>query len=75
MSTRIDPAMAGKEFYTTAEAAELLDLNRETVRHYCQGSDPKIKAQKVGRDWLIPRAEINRYKRDRREVGRPAGDE
>ena len=68
---KIDPKVAGKEFFTTAEAAEELGLNRDTVRHYCQGDNPRIKALKVGRDWLIPRAEIDRYERDRRDVGRP----
>lgn len=75
MSTKIDPKMAGKEYFTTAEAAERLGLNRDTVRHYCQGDEPRIKATKVGRDWLIPRAEIDRYERDRRDVGRPPADE
>jgi excisionase family DNA binding protein len=65
--------MAGKEFFTSAEAADLLGLSKDTVRHYCQGDEPRIKGTKLGRDWLIPRSEIDRYERDRREVGRPAG--
>lgn len=67
MSTKIAKALAGKEFLSTREAAEILGLNYHTLRHYCQGDNPRIKAEKIGRDWLIPRAEVERYKRERRE--------
>lgn len=74
VSTKIDPSIAGKEMFTTAEAAEALGLGRATVQHYCQGDAPRIKATKLGRDWLIPKAEIDRYKRERRDVGRPPSE-
>lgn len=70
MSTKIDRRLSGKEFLSTKEVAELLDLDKETVRHYCQGENPRIKGEKIGRDWMIPPAEVERYKRERREYNR-----
>jgi excisionase family DNA binding protein len=74
LAKTIDESMTGKKYFTSAEAAEILELTRDTVQHYCQGESPKINAEKIGRDWLIPKSEIDRYKRERRTVGRPPGE-
>lgn len=61
------------DFLTSAQAAEQLDLSPETIRKYCQR---KILASvKVGRDWLVYRSEIKRYKRERQPIGRPPREE
>lgn len=73
VSTKIDRRMTGKEFLSTAETAEALGLDKETIRHYCQGETPRLNATKFGRDWLIPRSEVERYKRERREYNRTNG--
>lgn len=74
-ATKIDKSIAGKEFYNTSETAVMLGLNKDTVRHYCQGQKPRIKGIKIGRDWLISKSEIDRYARDRRDVGRPPSEQ
>jgi hypothetical protein len=58
-------------YYSCREAAALLDLDPDTVRTYCNSDPPRLVAEKVGRDWLIPKAEIDRYQRERRDPGRP----
>lgn len=60
------------KYYSCREAAGLLGLDADTVRTYCNGNPPRINAEKVGRDWLISRTEIDRYNRERREPGRPS---
>ena len=72
MPTNIKRSMVGRELLTTAEAAAELELGKDTVRGYCQGEEPRLRAEKFGRDWLIPRSEVERYKRERRDVGRPS---
>lgn len=73
LATRIDKRLAGKEFLSTQEAADYLGLDRETLRHYCQGNNPRIKAEKLGRDWMIPKEELQRYARERRQYTRSDG--
>jgi hypothetical protein len=72
MST-VSIQLKGK-MYTCREAAELLDLDPDTVRTYCNSDPPRLQAVKGGRDWLISQAEIDRYNRERRDPGRPPTD-
>lgn len=53
---------------TTNQAAARLNVTRPLVIRLCQQG--RIKAQKVGRDWLIEEKELSKYKP--RKVGRPA---
>jgi len=62
------------EHVSTQDAAEILELSVDTVRRYCNHSNPKIFGKKIGRDWLIPKSEIKRFLRERRKPGRPAED-
>lgn len=54
---------------TTAQAAALLSLAPDTVKRHCQRG--VIKAEKIGRDWLIPEEEVTRYRAARHGPGRP----
>jgi excisionase family DNA binding protein len=47
---------------TTGEAAALLGLSPATVRR--QVENGAMKARKVGRDWHITPAEVERYRRE-----------
>ena len=54
---------------TAAEAAAELGLKPGTVRYLCWKKI--VKAEKRGRDWFISREEVERYRHERRHVGRP----
>lgn len=54
---------------TTAEVAERLGIAEGTVR--VQIAKGKLRARKVGRDWNITPAEVERYRRESR--GRATG--
>jgi len=46
---------------TLTEAAGLLGLSPITLR--IQIRNGKLKARKLGRDWIVSRAEVDRYRR------------
>ena len=47
-------------------------LTPDTVRRYLNDAEnPKLKGEKIGRDWFVPRKEIERYRRERRPKGQP----
>lgn len=48
-----------KTAYTTEEAGEYLGMDPSMIRRYCR--QDKIKAKKIGRDWLIEKAELDRF--------------
>ena len=58
-----------EKYYTTAEAAELLGVETDTVKVYC--NTDRIKGEKVGHIWMVPESEIKRYKQDESNLGRP----
>ena len=67
------------DFLTCAQAAEVIgDVSADSLRRYCanarEGKTPAIQAMQVGRDWLIHRDEVARYKTERRDRGRPPKD-
>ena len=57
-----------RDFYTTAQAAELLGLAEFTVREWCRLGRIKAEKRKSGRgahyQWVIGRAELRRYERE-----------
>lgn len=63
------------EYLSTAEAAEMLGLDTDTVRRYCrnasEGRTPSLKGMQVGRAWLVHKDEIDRYRKERKDPGRP----
>jgi hypothetical protein len=54
---------------TTTDAGALLGIRPSSVKGLCQRGT--IAAEKRGRDWWITPAEVERYRRERRGVGRP----
>ena len=56
---------------TTKQAATELGIQPSSVKKLCQRGI--LKAERIGRDWLIDRDEIERYKVERRTVGKPKG--
>jgi len=46
---------------TTTQAAEMLNVTQRMIRAYCQ--DGRLKATKVGRDWLIEESDLDQLKR------------
>jgi Helix-turn-helix domain len=57
-----------KEWYTTAEAAKLLDKAEFTVREWCRLGRIHAKKKKCGRgiagEWIISHAELMRVKNE-----------
>lgn len=54
---------------TTTEAAAVLGVTRAWLWRLIKAG--KIAAEMRGRDWWIEPGEVERYKRERRQVGRP----
>jgi excisionase family DNA binding protein len=61
----------GEEHFTTSRAAQELGVSASTLRTMIQQGKVKVKLLHA-RSALIPKSEIERYKRDHRgHVGRP----
>jgi len=54
--------------HTTKEAAQLLGVTPSNLR--IQISVGRLKATKMGRDWFIEEAELERYRREHQQNGR-----
>jgi excisionase family DNA binding protein len=53
---------AGKEWYTTAEVAEIVGKSDYTVREYCRKGQIKAEKAPNGRGWLVSHAELERLR-------------
>lgn len=67
------------EFYTTDEAAKKIGrITLESLRRYClnfwEGKTPAIENTRMGRVYLIPKKEVDRFKKERQRPGRPRHD-
>ncbi len=66
------------EYLTCKEAARALGLSPTTIRIYCNNFElektPSLKGMHVGRDWIIHKTEIARYKKERNDPGRPSNE-
>ena len=64
------------DYLNCAQAGKALVLSPDSVRRYCnnfkEGKTPALEGIQVGRDWLIPKTEIARYKKERNGKGRPS---
>jgi excisionase family DNA binding protein len=58
-------------FVLTSEAAEVLGVSRRRVQALITSG--QLPAQKVGRDWLIARADLETFAQQPRPVGYPKG--
>lgn len=56
-------------YLSIADAATRLGIDPSRVRVLCRSG--RIKAQRPGRDWLIPEGAIVAYEGQRRGPGRP----
>jgi excisionase family DNA binding protein len=66
----IMPLQQNEEFLTTREAAKSLGFAEDTVRRYI--NEGLIKAKMFGNSWAVSRTEVERYRREKRPVGRPS---
>lgn len=60
-----------EKYLTTNQAARVLRVTPDTVKRYCNQDPPRIKAEKVGRDWLIAKSELDKYLSEESDIGRP----
>lgn len=56
------------DFYSPHEAAKRWGVTRETVRLWCHAGHV-AGARKVGKNWKIPAATVERVERDGMELG------
>jgi hypothetical protein len=56
------------ELLTVAQVSKELSISENRVREYCQGGR---LGRKVGRQWIITRAELDEFKVKPRRAGRP----
>lgn len=59
------------KFLTTEQAAEEIGISRQSVVDAIQRGD--MQADSVGRAYIIPRVEVEKYKRNRPKAGWPKG--
>lgn len=57
------------EYVTTSEAAELMGMWVRSVRNLIKAE--RLKAVRVGRDWLVSKASISEYLKTKSTKGRP----
>ena len=55
--------------FNATEAAKYLGLTDSMVRNYCR--QQRIKAERVGRNWVITKRELDRFKKTPRPIGNP----
>ena len=60
-----------EKYYTTGQAAKILRVTADTVKRYCNQDPPRIKGEKMGRDWFISKTSLDEYMADESETGRP----
>jgi excisionase family DNA binding protein len=58
-----------KTMITTIEVAQVLGVTPRTVQRHIE--EGRLQAHKYGRDFFVAREEVERFKRERRHVGRP----
>lgn len=63
-----------RDYFTCSEAGRALRLSADTIRRYLHnakdGRTPALRGMQVGRDWLIHKTEVARYRKERKGRGR-----
>ena len=59
-------------YVTVKEAEEILNLTSQRILVFIH--EDRLEAEKVGGVYLIPRKELNRFKKIPRVTGRPSND-
>lgn len=63
---------APKEFYSVSEVAEIVGITSSLVSRYCRkGFQRKSVGQKIGRNYIVPHADMVLIRDSARTVGRP----
>ena len=57
-----------KTYLTAEEVAELLTVSVDTVRNWCTRKKNKLPALKIGREWRIERADLDRFIQERKNT-------
>jgi excisionase family DNA binding protein len=65
----LEGSMASSEPLTVAEAAAILGIETSSVRHAIRSG--RLAARKIGRDWWLRPEDVQAYKANRRNSGRP----
>jgi len=63
--------MAGDQLLTLPEIAQTLGMNPSTVRLWVR--EGRLPAEKVGRKWMVRRADLEQMLADQPNVGHPRG--
>lgn len=60
-----------EKYLTTAQAAKILRITTDTVKRYCNQRPQRIKGEKIGHSWMIPKSAIDEYLTEESDTGRP----
>ena len=58
-----------QDMFTSTEAAVYLGITDSLVRKYCRRGE--LKADRFGRNWVMTKRELDRFKKIPRPVGNP----
>lgn len=74
LKVSITPGSFDEVHYTTSEAAKMLGITADAVKHYCLTKPQRIKGRKLlGKTgpWFIPKSAIEEYRKESSDTGRP----
>lgn len=60
-----------EKYLTTAQAAKILRVTTDTIKRYCNQDPQRIRGEKIGHSWMIPKSAIDEYLAEENELGRP----
>jgi excisionase family DNA binding protein len=60
--------MSERPYLTAEEVAEMLSVSVDTVRNWCTRKKNKLPAFKIGREWRIERADLDRFIQERKNT-------
>ena len=60
--------MNERPYLRAEEVAEMLSVSVDTVRNWCTRKKNKLPAFKIGREWRIERADLDRFIQERKNT-------